>query len=404
MKILYLITKSNFGDAQRYVFDLATGAKAQGHDIVVAYGVSPQEGSEGILGEKLREAGVRTLSLPTLARDVNTWKDLRSFFAVLELLREEKPDILHLNSSKVGGLGALAGRVYNTQERLLHLKDGGHPVRIIFTGHGWAFNEERTDTERILIATLHWLTIHLTHRTIAVSRKTREQIARTPFVWHKINVIHNGVGTIELLPKGEALTELLGKEAERLLKTNPLVIGIIAELHKNQGLNYALEGLSLLLKQTDQPILCIVIGEGEERASLETLRNKLGLGEHVFFAGSHTEGARLLSAFDIFLLPPITEAFPYALLEAGKAGLPIIATAVGGIPEVIDDMQSGILIQSKNPGEIARALAYLISNPDKREQLGQNIATRIRDRFSVEQMIEETLKLYASKNTEEESS
>lgn len=388
MKILYLITKSNFGGAQRYVYDLATGAKERGHDVVVAYG------GEGPLGSKLRDAGVRTLSLPLLERDVSVWKDFRSFLALLKLLRTEEPDVLHLNSSKVGGLGALAGRFYNGRERLFHPKHGGHLLSIVFTGHGWAFNEERSDIERIIIATLHWLTIHLAQKTIAVSRKTREQVARLPFVWHKISVIHNGVGNIALLPKGAALREILGDEAEKFLESNPLIIGTLAELHRNKGIDYALEGLALLAKQTTQPFVFLVLGEGEARAKLEALRDKLGLNDRVFFAGYHSEGVSLLSAFDIFLLPSITEAFPYAILEAGKVGLPVIATAVGGIPEVIDDMQSGVLIQSKNPGEIARALTYLINNPDKRELLGKNIAERIRDRFSVDQMIEETLKLY----------
>jgi glycosyltransferase involved in cell wall biosynthesis len=398
MKILYLITKSNFGGAQRYVFDLATGTKDGGHDVVVAYG------GEGALGSKLRERGVRTISIPLLERDVSIWKDLRSFFVVYKLLRTEQPDVLHLNSSKVGGLGALAGRVANAREYLFHPKNDKHLLSIVFTGHGWAFNEERSDLERTIIATLHWLTIHLAHKTIAVSRKTREQVARLPFVWHKMTVIHNGVGTIKLLSKGTALRKILDDQAEKLLQPNPIIIGTLAELHKNKGLDYAIEGLALLAKQTDKPFLFVVLGEGEERARLEALRDKLGLGERIFLAGYHAEGVELLSAFDIFLLPSITEAFPYAILEAGKVGLPVVATAVGGIPEVIDDMQSGVLIQSKNPGEIARALTYLINNPDKRDLLGRNIAERIRDRFSVEQMVEETLKLYKTGSAEEASS
>jgi glycosyltransferase involved in cell wall biosynthesis len=82
------------------------------------------------------------------------------------------------------------------------------------------------------------------------------------------------------------------------------------------------------------------------------------------------------------------------ILEAGNAGLPVVATAVGGIPEVIDDMKSGILIQSRNPGEIARAIAYLIDNPDRRAEIAQTLKTRIHDRFSVATMASQTLALY----------
>ena len=227
-------------------------------------------------------------------------------------------------------------------------------------------------------------------------------------------MIHNGVGTIATLPREEALSLILGEKKEAFLSGAPLghstptgetlVIGTLAELHKNKGLSYAIEGMALLKKQTDlsataqagAKVIFLILGEGEERKRLEDQINKLGLEEHVFLAGNKENGVELLSAFDVFLLPSITEAFPYAILEAGKAGLPIVATAVGGIPEVIDDMESGILIQSKNPGEVARALSYLIKYPERRKELGGAIAKRIADRFNVETMVNETLALYTN--------
>ncbi|OGZ08318.1 MAG: hypothetical protein A2942_01525 [Candidatus Lloydbacteria bacterium RIFCSPLOWO2_01_FULL_50_20] len=409
LKILYLITKSNFGGAQRYVYDLATETKKRGHDVVVGFG------GDGTLAKKLTEAGVRTISIEGLWRDINILTDVKTFLRLLDCFASERPDIIHLNSSKMGGLGALAARLWNAWNWIFSfLGRGGHPARIIFTGHGWAFNEERTDLERFIIGSLHWLTIQLAHQTIAVSRKTREQVGALPFSWHKLTVIHNGVGTIATLPREEALSLILGEKKEAFLSGAPLghstptgetlVIGTLAELHKNKGLSYAIEGMALLKKQTDlsataqagAKVIFLILGEGEERKRLEDQINKLGLEEHVFLAGNKENGVELLSAFDVFLLPSITEAFPYAILEAGKAGLPIVATAVGGIPEVIDDMESGILIQSKNPGEVARALSYLIKYPERRKELGGAIAKRIADRFNVETMVNETLALYTN--------
>ena len=389
MKILYLITKSNFGGAQRYVFDLATAMRERGHDVVVGFG------GNGTLAEKLAAASVRTITISGLERDVDPTNDFRTFLRLLDIFAAEQPDIIHLNSSKMGGLGALAARLWNGWSWVLKfLNKGGHPARIIFTGHGWAFNEERSDIERFVIGTLHWLTIELTHQTIAVSRKTREQVSTLPFAWHKLAVIHNGVGSIMTLPCNEALTMILGDKKNVFLSGEPLIVGTLAELHKNKGLSYAIEGVAQLKKQTDMRVIFLILGEGEERAHLEALIAKLELKDVVFLAGHKANGVSLLSAFDIFLLPSITEAFPYAILEAGKVGLPIVATAVGGIPEVIDDMESGILIQSKNPGEVARALSYLIKYPERRKQLGEAITRRIADRFNLETMVSETLKLY----------
>lgn len=392
MKILYVITKSNFGGAQRYVHDLAIAAKAAEHDVLVAYG------GEGPLGERLRAAGVRTVSIPELERDVRASKDLRAFARLFALIRRERPDVLHLNSSKVGGLGGLAGRLANVLEQSSRLiRRTPRPARIIFTGHGWAFNEERNDLERFVIGLAHWLTIALSHRTITVSRRTREQIAKIPFTWHKLTLVYNGVGPVKTLAKKRALERIFPNGIPPLPSGKPVVVGTLAELHRNKGLSYAIEGMALLAKQSPVPFVFLILGEGEERASLESLVRRHGLEKHVHLVGYREAGTELLSAFDIFLLPSITEAFPYAILEAGKVGLPVVASAVGGIPEVIDDMDSGILIQTRNPNEVARAIEYLLEDPERRKKLGAKIEARIGDRFDIGTMTKETFAVYEGK-------
>jgi len=389
MKILYLITKSNFGGAQRYVVDMATSNQKLGHDVVVGFG------GNGELSLRLVAAGIRTISIPSLDRDVSPAADIKTFFHLFDIFSDESPDVIHLNSSKIGGLGVLAARIWNGWEwGRKFIGKGGKPARIIFTGHGWAFNEERSDTERFIIGLLHWFTIQLSHKTIAVSRKTREQVTTLPFVGHKLVVIYNGVGTIETLSKKAALDDILDEKTAEWLKDDPLIVGTLAELHKNKGLTFAIEGMAQLKKQTNAPCIFLILGEGEEHTHLDALIVKLGLEQTVYLAGYKEGGVKLLSAFDVFLLPSITEAFPYAILEAGNVGLPVVATAVGGIPEVIDDMQSGILIQTKNGAEVARAISYLIENPERRLQLGTAIAERIRGRFNLETMVKETMALY----------
>ena len=388
LKILYLITKSNFGGAQRYVYDLATYANKKGHDVVVGFG------GEGLLKEKLEVAGVRTTQIGTLKRDMSAGDDLRGFFRLVSLMWSEAPDVVHLNSSKIGGLGALAARLINVRTHVTNIVgEKRTPIRIIFTGHGWAFTEERPDWQRALIAGGHWLTIQLAHNTIAVSERTRDEVAQIPLTRHKLTVIHNGTDDIKTLARRTALTLMLGEAHLKSLPKGTIIIGTIGELHTNKGHNYALEALSLLKKQSKVPIRFIIIGDGEERERLVALRDALDLTEEGVFH-QNANGREMLAGFDIFLFPSITEGFPYALLEAGNVGLPTIASAVGGIPEVIDDMQSGILIQSKNPGEIARSLAYLIDQPERRAEFGAALRERIKGRFSVETMADETFSLY----------
>ncbi|NQV93114.1 glycosyltransferase, partial [Candidatus Kaiserbacteria bacterium] len=139
-KILFIITKSNFGGAQRYVYDIARSLSPDAFDVVVAFG------GEGLLKDKLAHAKIRTVPIEDLERDINIFNEIDVFFQLLKLYRVEKPDIVHLNSSKIGGIGALAGRIAQV------------PL-IIFTAHGWAFNEERSWGARKIIAFLYWITL-----------------------------------------------------------------------------------------------------------------------------------------------------------------------------------------------------------------------------------------------------
>lgn len=392
LTIYYLITKSNFGGAQRYVYDLAIEAKNRGHEVTVVFG------GAGTLKGHLEKHSIETISIDTMGRDIKILADFKSFVFLCKLFLQKSPDIIHLNSSKMGGLGASAARIVNGWFHLLKLFGGKRlPMRIIFTGHGWAFNEERTDLERFAIGVIHWLTIVLAHETIAVSKRTRDQVAVLPFVWHRLTVIYNGRDKTEILSRTAARDIIFDEQNQQLLSNSPIVIGTIAELHRSKGLTYAILGVAQIKKQRpDAQLLFVIIGEeGGERTLLEYLISKHSLENNVILAGRKDNASALLSAFDVFLLPSITEAFPYAILEAGNAGLPVIATAVGGIPEVIDDMESGILIQSKNSSEIARAILYLIDNPTRRMELGNALAERIANRFSVNLMAEKTFALYS---------
>jgi glycosyltransferase involved in cell wall biosynthesis len=264
-------------------------------------------------------------------------------------------------------------------------------MRIIFTGHGWAFNEDRGDVQRFLIGIGHWLTIFFAHVVIAVSEKTAQDIQRLPLVSGRVVVVYNGVTPIPLLSREDARRAL---HIPIEFPEGTLVVGTAAELHKNKGLTYAISGIAQLLRLSKTKLYYVICGAGEEEERLLQQIEELELSDVVLLAGYQPESARLFAAFDVFLLPSITEAFPYAILEAGHAGLPVIATAVGGIPEAIDDMESGVLIQPKNPGEVARALQYLIEHPEKRHAFGAQLAERVASRFNVQKMVEETLARY----------
>lgn len=378
-KVLYIITKSNFGGAQRYVFDLATNLPQDIFESVVVLG------GDGILNDKLKKADIKTIPIKQLQRDISISNDIAVFFELLRIIKTERPDVIHLNSSKIGGLGALAGRIYN----LLNRKT---KTLVVFTAHGWAFNEPRGYLQKTIIKFISWITILLSHKTITVSEFDYRQGVLMPFAKNKITVIHNGVSKIKLTEKRKA-REILFKNTNTKIDDKAIIIGTISELHKNKGLKYAIGALADLPEKFTN-VAFIIIGEGEERENLEATIKKNNLTKKVILCGYKDNASSLLKAFDVFILPSIKEGLPYVLLEAGMAGIPVISTDTGGIPEIIDDMETGILVQSKNPAEITKAIKYMLSNKTKTKKFGQKLRKKVEKEFSTSKMLTETIQTY----------
>jgi glycosyltransferase involved in cell wall biosynthesis len=374
-KLFICITKSNWGGAQKYVFDIASNTPRDQFDTTVLLGES------GDLKKKLEDAGVKTILLKNSQRDVSIKKEFALLFELIKLFKEEKPDIVHLNSSKMGFIGALAGRVSGIK-------------RIIFTAHGWAFNENRNFISRAFIKILHLLTLILSHKTISVSEITKKQIGG--FFGNKIVVVKNGLRETELKNIDSAREGLSSKilrvnpKASNMLSKKPLWIGTISELHTNKGLSYAIEAISKIKNN----IIFVIIGEGEKRKDLEEQITKLGLSNKIFLIGHVDSAPSYLKAFDIFVLSSITEALPYVLLEAGYASLPVVASNVGGITEIIENNKTGILISSKNSEEIKNSIEYFIKYSAKAKAFGEALKEKISKSFTLKTMLERTFALY----------
>jgi glycosyltransferase involved in cell wall biosynthesis len=382
MKILYVITKANWGGAQKYVHDLAVAARGAGHEVVVAYGLPParaggaQAGEAGALVGKLDALHIRTLPLPTLERDVDLAREWRTFWLLRDMLRQEAPDVVHVNSSKAAGLGVLAARLAGVR-------------RIVFTAHGWAFNEARPWWQRVLIYKLAWLTILLSHKTICVSEAIRRDTRWMPFVRGRLVVVYNGVHEPVYKAREEARRALWPHHE------GGTWIGMLSELHPTKRVEDALEAFTLLRRERPETRL-IVLGEGEERARLEWLVSARGLEGSVRLAGLVSDGDTYLRAFDLFLHTSKSEALGLAVIEAGLAGLPVVATSVGGIPEVIEDGETGILVPPYSPRDVARALLSCMADPARGEAMGEALRTFVRTRFDARRMLGETLALYRS--------
>jgi len=372
-KILFVITKSNFGGAQKYVFDLATGLPKDQFDVAVALGGS------GILIQKLQAENIRVLPIFSLARDVNPWSDITTFFELWRMFRKEKPDVAHLNSAKAGGVGAISAHLAGVQ-------------KIIFTAHGWAFNEERPTWQKLIIKFFSWVTVILSHETIAVSNAVRNNTAGWPFVVSKISVIKNGIKEPSFLLRNEARLHLFAK-ANIHVPENAFIVGTIAELHKSKGLTYAIEAFTKLMPENPN-LYYFILGGGEEKERLETLVGLHNLQGRVFLLGFVDDASRYLKAFDIFLLPSMTEGLALVLLEAGLAGLPVVASRIGGIPEVIEDKNTGLLVPTRDSDAIALANQNLMTDRPLAKRFGEALRERVLAKFPLSRVLKDTISLY----------
>lgn len=138
------------------------------------------------------------------------------------------------------------------------------------------------------------------------------------------------------------------------------------------------------------------MGDGQEMAALQALTKEKKLDRSVFLVGNVDEASQYLKAFNLFVLPSIKEGLPYTLLEAGAASLPVVATTVGGIPELIDDMKSGILVQPKNARELAHAISFMIEHPEDRRAYGAALREKVLRDYSMEKMVEAVESEYKS--------
>ncbi len=359
-KVVIGITQANFGGAQRYVYDLATSLPSDQYDILVV------AGGGGILTDKLAKASVRTSILADLARSIRPAGDFSTLIRLYKLLRTERPDILHTNSSKMGLLGGIAGRL------------AGVP-HIVFTAHGWAFNAPVSRVTRSVLYALSMLIITLSDRTIAVSKAVASHIA--PSLRSRCIVVHNGIPEMTFASREDARTGLKTRGAI----PEGFWLGTIAELHPVKGHVFAIEAFARIAPEFPEAQY-LIIGEGSEHKHITHIIKQKGLEGRVHVVG-FMDARATLKALDAFVLPSLSEGLSYAVLEAGAAGVPIIASAVGGIPEIITDGTTGLLVRPRDSAALANAFARIMRDSGLRERLAHAAATHIRSSFSIEHML-----------------
>jgi glycosyltransferase involved in cell wall biosynthesis len=363
MKVLQLITGLGQGGAEQVVFDLATRLDAERYEPFVCSVLDPSGARSAYVG-RLIEAGVPVASLGITRK----WQFRRAVGRLGSLLRDVQPDVLHCHLFHANVLGRRVARAVGLRPVIATVHIAERRRR------PWRFwLERRTDPLGCV--------------TVCVSQAVLEfQTRKTGLPRERFVVIPNGIDTVRyerpLRPKGEVRAEWgIGPDAA--------VVGSVGRLDRQKGYRYLLRAFAERARDTADCVL-VVAGEGPERRKLTRLAERLGCAERVHLLGRRTDVPDLLHAFDIFVMSSLYEGLPLALIEAMAAGIPIVASNVDSVPEVLGG--GGRLVPPRDPAALASAIAETLARPDAdRVERGQN---RARSEYDVRVMVRRYAELY----------
>lgn len=360
MKLLYVVTYADLGGAQRSTLLLAEHFQGE-----IAAGFERDE-----LFEAAAKKGIKTHKVLNLRRGIKPLSDLLCLFELFRLFKKTKPDIVHLNSSKAGFIGSIAGKLAG--------------VKVVYSARGFVFNEDRGRLIKKVFLLLEKFASRFRNLIITVSDFDRKAaLAANLIAPERIVTVHNAINPVQFLNPDIAKNELGLPRDKKLLVT-------IANLYPNKGLDILIESLSLLPAETLSQIFLAIMGSGPEEFNLKQQTESLGFSKKIKFFNL-PNAAAYLKAFDLFILPSRKEGFPLTLLEAMRAGLPIIATNVGGNPEAIG--KAGILIDPGQPKILADAITRLLNEPSLAAQLSAQALIQAQH-FQIEKMFSAISYLY----------
>ncbi|KKS65947.1 MAG: Second mannosyl transferase [Parcubacteria group bacterium GW2011_GWB1_42_6] len=372
-KILYLITQSEWGGAQKNAADLAAEFLSSNETLVAA---GPD--GDGAFFNELARRGIKSMMVKNLHRRVNPIKDIAAFFEIKSLIKKEKPDIIHIHSSKAGFIGSLAA---------------GKKAKVIYTVHGAVFEAPFAAPQKKLFLRLEKFSAGFKDKIICVCQNDKNLWLKHKIApSEKIEVIHNGINlqNIDFLPRDEARRRLFKQNINPETK----IIGSIANFYPEKGLEFLVEAAWIISKNpAAKNIKFAIIGEGRMRPLLEEMIKQKNLAERFVLLGQKEKASRYLKAFDAFALPSIKEGLPYTILEAMAAQIPVVASKIGGVPEMIQNDHNGLLVKPRDPQELAQKILYLSANPDLAQKFIRNSQEKLKE-FSFDQMFEKTKKVY----------
>lgn len=381
IRILRVIARLNMGGPAIHVSSLAAGLEPRGYETtLVAGSLARGEDSMAFLAERL-DIPVRTI--PELQREVSPIDDARSVRRMREIIRELRPHILHTHTAKAGAIARAAALV----------SGAARPAILVHTFHGHVLKGYFDPVRTAFFKKVERSLARVTDALVAVSPEVRDELVAAGIApRQKFSVIRLGIPLEERL--GDATADL---DYRRLygISESAFVVGWVGRMTDVKDTDAVLEIVGAARDRGLEAVL-VMVGDGPDRVRLEQLAHDIGIARSTFFVGYQPEVAGYYRLFDAFLLPSVNEGTPVSAIEALASGTPVVATRVGGVPDVVRDGEDGFLFEPGDTDDAAERLALLASDATLRSALGASGRERVLRRYSVSRLVEDVDRLYRS--------
>jgi glycosyltransferase involved in cell wall biosynthesis len=366
----------NIGGPAVHVVLLNDGLRQRGYHCLLVTG---SEGAgEGSLRDLAHERNLRLAMIPELGRDISLRGDLITLVKLYRLMRRERPHIVHTHTAKAGFVGRLAARL------------AGVPV-VLHTFHGHVLRGYFSPAKTRLFVLMERLGARLSTRVITISPVLAEELAG----FGVANVDH-----IEIIPLGFELDAFEsqsrgGGDFRRTLDlpASAKLVGAVGRLVPIKNIPLLLEAVALA-REHDPAIHVVLVGDGELRDDLAAHARALGIGHAVRFAGWRRDLPRVYADLDAVVISSDNEGTPASLIEAMASGCPVVATRVGGIPDLITDGESGRLVPRGDREALARALLDIFREPEETARMATRARESVIERYQARRLVDDIDRLY----------
>ena len=382
VRILRVIARLNMGGPALHVAYLTAGLRERGYETtLVAGSLARGEDSMAFVADEL---GVGVLRIDELGREISPLRDLAATLRLARLIRRERPDILHTHTAKAGTVGRVAALLAGRK---------GPPI-VVHTFHGHVLRGYFGPVRSLFFRLLERWLAGRTTALIAVSPQVRDDLVALHVAPpERFVVIRLGIE----LDKRVAGSRDGRLESRRYLGIAPdrFAVGWIGRMTTVKRTDDVLVAFKRLRDRGVDACLCMV-GDGPDRAQLERRAHDLGIVRDTLFLGYQEDVAPFYAAFDALVLPSSNEGTPVSAIEALAAGRPVVATRVGGVPDVVEEGEDGFLVEPGDTDELADRLAQLARDPALRKRMGEAGRQRVLPRYAVERLVDDVDRLYRS--------